>query len=108
MAQKTYRLDFKSSFIESVDEEIEYWQQVSPDKAKELLNSLLKMVDSIEKMPFMYPECEQLPTKAKVYRAAVLNPQYKIIYKVRGGVIAYLSFFNTKRNPGSIKFLRQK
>jgi Txe/YoeB family toxin of Txe-Axe toxin-antitoxin module len=108
MAKKAFRLEFKPSFIQSVDDEMEYWERTSPEKAKELLNSMIALIDTIEKMPFMYPECEQLPTKAKSYRAAVLTSQYKIIYKITKDTIAYLSFFNTKRNSGSLKSLRQK
>ena len=59
-------------------------------------------------MPLMYPECEQLPTKAKLYRVAVLAQQYKVIYKVKGDMVSYLCFFNTKRHPGGIRNLRQK
>lgn len=107
MEKKAYRLEFTPSFIQSVDAEMEYWEQASPDKAKELLNGLVNLVDVIEKMPFSYPECEQLPTKNRIYRSALLSSRYRVIYKVKGNTVFYLSFFNTKRNPDSLKKLRK-
>jgi Txe/YoeB family toxin of Txe-Axe toxin-antitoxin module len=108
MEEKTFRLDFRSSFTDSVDKEVDYWQQVAPATATALLNRIVELINDIEKMPFMFPECKQLPTKNKMYRVAFLSAQYSIIYKVSRDTIIYILLFNNRQNPDKIKKIRTK
>ena len=61
----------------------------------------------IKNNPFVYSECENIPTKTKIYREA----RYKtwlIIFKVKSAELIILGVLNSKQKPSSFKKITRK
>ena len=60
-------------------------------------------MDTIERMPFMFQEYPYKITEDKIYRRAIFEAQYVIIYKVVVDKIFILKIYHTSRNPNNIQ-----
>ena len=73
--------------------------------AIKVTQAIWNTIDRIGAAPFAFKECEQLPTKTKIYRqAACLS--YLIIYKVTTTEVIILKVLHSARNAADIKKLR--
>jgi hypothetical protein len=64
---------------------------------------MLKIINN----PLIYAECENIPTKKKIYREA----RYKtwlIIFKVKNTELIILGILNSKQKPSLFKKLTRK
>lgn len=61
------------------------------------------MMDTIERMPFMFQEYPYKLTENKIYRKAIFESHYVIIYKVLDDEIVILKIHHTSRNPDNIQ-----
>lgn len=61
------------------------------------------MMDTIERMPFMFQEYPYKLTDDKIYRKAIFESQYAIIYKVLDDEIIIVKIYHTSRNPDNIQ-----
>ena len=79
--------------------------QQQPLNAIKVSEAIEKTIDKIALNPFAYKECEQLPTKTKIYRQAV-SLSWLIIYKITDAEIIILGVIHTSRRPSRIKKFR--
>ncbi len=75
-----------------------------PLNAIKVGDAIFKTIDRIEQNPFAFKECEQIPTKTKMYRQAVCL-SWKIIFKITVTEIIILGVIHGARNPSKIKAL---
>lgn len=76
-----------------------------PLNAKKVSGAIAAAIQRIAVAPFAFKECEQLPTKSKIYRqAACLS--YLIIYKVTKTEIIILKIIHSARKSTEIRKLR--
>ncbi len=61
------------------------------------------MMDTIELMPFMFQEYPYKITEEKIYRRAIFETQYVIIYKIIKKKIFILKIHHTSRSPNNIQ-----
>ena len=78
----------------------------SPANAIKVGDALFATINRIERNPFAFKECEELPTKAKLYRRAVCY-SWVIIYKITDTEIIILGIIHSARRPSKIKKLRK-
>lgn len=77
----------------------------SPVNAIKVGDAIFSTIDRIEKNPLAFKECEELPTKSKMYRRAVCY-SWIIVYKVTDTEIIILGVIHGARRPSYIKKLR--
>ncbi len=69
-------------------------------------DEILKTIGRIEKNPFAFRECEEIPTINKIYRKAVCL-SWLIIYKIKPAEIVILGIIHGHRRASRIKCLRK-
>ena len=98
-----YNLIFKEEFLDELIELQEYLEAQSKGRGKKFVSRVYDfMMDTIEKMPFMFQEYPHKLTDDKIYRRAIFEVQYVIIYKVNDAEISLLRIHHTSRNPDNI------
>ena len=78
----------------------------SPANAIKVGDAIFATIDRIEKNPLGFKECEELPTKSKIYRRALCH-SWVIVYKITDVEIVILGIIHSARRPSIIKKLRK-
>ncbi len=78
----------------------------SPANAIKVGDAIFATIDRIERNPLAFKECEDLPTKSKMYRRALCY-SWVIIYKITDTEIIVLGIIHGARRPSASKKLRQ-
>ena len=98
-----YNLIFKEEFLDELIELQEYLEAQSKGRGKKFVSRVYDfMMDTIEKMPFMFQEYPHKLTDDKIYRRAIFETQYVIIYKVIDVEISLLRIHHNSGNPDNI------
>jgi plasmid stabilization system protein ParE len=63
---------------------------------------IFKTIDRIANNPFAFPECQELPTRNKIYRKAICM-SWLIIFKVKPSEIIILGIIHQHRKPSRIR-----
>jgi len=105
---KTYKVRLTLSAQQNIDEITGYiaFIKQQPVNALKVGNSIFAIFDKIALNPFSFKECEQLPTKTKIYRQARCRSWY-IIYKILANEIVILGLIHQSRKPAGIRALRK-
>lgn len=69
-------------------------------------DKIFETIDYIEKNPLAFRECEEIPTKNKIYRKAVCM-SWLIIYKIKPTEIVILGIIHGSRRSSRIRSLRK-
>jgi plasmid stabilization system protein ParE len=72
-ARKKYSLKFSAFALQNIDEIIAYIAFINHQKQNALKvgDEIFETIDRIQQNPFQFKECEELPTKSKMYRKAI-------------------------------------
>ncbi len=107
-ASKTYRVVISDTALLNIDEITGYIAFIKrePLNAIKVGDATMETIERIGQNPLAFRECDELPTKSKVYRRAVCH-SWLIIYKITGLEIKILSVVHGSRRPLVIKKLRQ-
>jgi len=65
---------------------------------------IFETLDRIEQRPLVFRECEEIPTKTKIYRKAVCM-SWLIIYKIKDTEIVILGIIHGSRRASKIRKL---
>jgi plasmid stabilization system protein ParE len=70
---KTYQIRLSTNALQNIDEITGYIAFINhqPLNAIKIGDAIFKVIDRILINPFSFKECEELPTKTKMYRRAV-------------------------------------
>jgi len=73
-APKTYSLRATENALQNIDNITGYIAYIKhqPINAIHVGDKIFETFDRIEKNPFSFRECEEIPTKTKIYRKAVI------------------------------------
>ena len=96
----------KQAFQEIKD--IKYFFEVTcrhPSYAIRVTEAIREMIGKIGANPYLFKECDHLPTKSKIYRQANCL-SYLIIYKITKTEVIILKVTHSARNPSEIRKLR--
>ncbi len=100
----SYKVIFREEFLDELLEIQEYLEGESFGRGKKFISRIYDfMMDIIERMPFMFQEYPYKITEDKIYRRAIFEIQYVIIYKVIVDEIFILKIYHTSRNPDNIQ-----
>lgn len=78
----------------------------APANAIKVGDAIFATIDRIERNPLAFKECNELPTKAKMYRRALCY-SWVIMYKITGTEIIILGIIHSARRPSAIRGLRR-
>jgi plasmid stabilization system protein ParE len=107
-APKTYSLRVTEQALQNINSITGYIAYIrhEPLNAIRVGDTIFKIIDRIEKSPFAFRECKEIPTENKIYRQAVCL-SWLIIYKIRPAEIVILGIIHGRRRPTRIKNLRK-
>jgi len=105
---KTYPLRLSNNSLHNIDEITGYIAFINhqPLNAIKAGDALFKTFDKIAANPFAFKECEELPTKTKIYRQAKCL-SWSVIYKIKSAEIIILGIIHQSRRPSRIKALKK-
>jgi plasmid stabilization system protein ParE len=101
-----YEIRWTENAVNQLNSILNYFEEFSETLPNQILDEIIALADSLIEMPFRYPECKELPTKAKIYRSALYQKKYRIVYRVAYDEVVILGIIHTSRNPSEIKKLK--
>ncbi|MBS7255051.1 type II toxin-antitoxin system RelE/ParE family toxin [Flavobacterium branchiicola] len=104
---KQYTLDITQNYFQNLEEIVDYiaFEKLQPLNAIKIGNGINKTLNRIINDPLIYSECENLPTKTKIYRE-VNYKTWLIVFKVKRYHITILGVLSGKRKKSSFKRLK--
>lgn len=107
-AAKTYSLRVTENALQNIDDITGYIAFIKhqPLNAIRVGDKIFETIDRIEHNPLAFRECEEIPTKTKVYRKAVCM-SWNIIYKIKAAEIVVLGIIHGSRRASKVKKLRK-
>lgn len=107
-APKTYSLRITENALRNIDEitgHIAYIKH-QPLNAIRVGDKIFETIDRIEQNPLAFRECEDIPTKTKLYRKAVCM-SWLIIYKIKSAKIVILGIIHGSRRSSKVRSLKK-
>jgi len=107
-APKAYSLRITKQAFQNIDHIAGYIAYIrhEPLNAIRVGDEIFKTIDQIRKNPLVFRECEEIPTKNKIYRKAVCF-SWLIIYKIEFTEIVILGIIHGHRRPSRIRSIRK-
>ena len=107
-AATAYEVKISTNALQNIDEITGYiaFVNLQPLNAVKVGDSLYKVIDRIARNPFAFRECQELPTKAKMYRRALCH-SWRIIYRIKDSKALILGVIHSSRHPSVIRPLRR-
>ncbi|CAC9973682.1 type II toxin-antitoxin system RelE/ParE family toxin [Flavobacterium panici] len=104
---KQYTIDISENYFQTLEEIVDYiaFEKLQPLNAIKIGNGINKAMNKIIQNPLIYSQCENLPTKTKIYREATYKT-WLIIFKIKNNHITILGVLSGKRKVSSFKRLR--
>ena len=105
--KQSYQVRISDNALKNIDEITGYIAFINhePKNAIKIGDKLFETIERIMLHPYAFKECEELPTKSKMYRSAVCM-SWLIIYKINLIEITILGIIHISRRPSKIKILR--
>lgn len=102
---KTYTLAITENYYYNLAEIVDYIALVNkqPANALKIADGINRTLNKIVRNPFIYAQCENLPTKTKLYREA-LYKTWLIVFKIVGYEVIILGVLSCKQ--ASSAFMR--
>ncbi len=107
-ASKTYRLRTTDHVYQNIDDITNYIaiKKREPQSAIDVANRLIKAIKKIPLNPYGHRECEEIPTKRKMYRKA-LCMSWWIVYRIKNDEIVVLGVVSCSCYKSKIRSLRK-
>lgn len=105
---KTYSLRITDNALQNIDDITGYIAYIKhqPLNAIRIGDKIFEAIDRIEMNPLSFRECEDIPTRTKIYRKAVCI-SWLIIYKIKSAEIVILGIIHSSRRTSRIRALRK-
>jgi plasmid stabilization system protein ParE len=105
---KAHPVRLTANSLQNIDEITGYIAFINhqSQNAIKVGDAIFKTIDKIQQNPTAFKECEELPTKTKMYRKATCF-SWSIIYKITDSEIIILGIIHHSRRPSKIKTLRK-
>jgi plasmid stabilization system protein ParE len=107
-ASKTYTLRITVNALQNINDITGYIAYIKhqPLTAIRVGDKIFETIERIEQHPLAFRECEEIPTKTKIYRKAVCM-SWNIIYKIKPSEIIVLGIIHGSRSASKIKKLKK-
>jgi plasmid stabilization system protein ParE len=108
-APKTYSFRVTENVLQNIDDITGYIAYIKhqPLNAIRVGDKIFETIDRIEQNPLAFRECEEIPTKTKIYRKAVCM-SWNLIYKIKASEIVVLGIIHGSRRASKVRKLRKK
>jgi plasmid stabilization system protein ParE len=105
---KNYKVRITVTALQHIDEITGYIAFINqqPLNAIKAGDAIFATIDRISLNPFAFRQCEEIPTKTKIYRRAICF-SWSIIYRIKPGEIVVLGIIHGSRRPARIRKLRK-
>ncbi len=105
---KTYTVRLSLNALQNIDEISGYIAFINqqPLNAIKTGDAIFDTIDKIAINPFVFKECEEIPTKTKMYRRAVCF-SWSIIFRIKISEVIILGIIHQSRRPSKIITLRK-
>lgn len=105
---KAYPVRITLNALQHIDEITGYIAFIlqQPLTAVKAGDDLFASIDKIAASPFAYRECDEIPTKTKIYRRAVCH-SWSVIYRISKDEIIILGIIHHSCRPSKIKKLKK-
>nr|NQU92755.1 type II toxin-antitoxin system RelE/ParE family toxin [Bacteroidota bacterium] len=105
---ETYSLRVTENALHNIDEITGYIAYIKrqPINAIRVGDKIFETINRIESNPLTFRECEEIPTKTKIYRKAVCM-SWLVIFKIKGSEVIILGIIHGSRKPDRIKQFRK-
>ena len=103
----SYALIISQKYYEDLEQIVDYIEfvKLQPLNAIKVGDGIQKTMNKIILNPTIYAECENIPTKSKIYREAVYKT-WQIIFKLKGNTITILGILSGKRKPSRFRKIK--
>lgn len=93
--------------LSSLEDVFQYGTRFSREMAIDYVDELISFCESLKEFPLRFPTCPELPHPEGIYRHAIFERQYRVIYKIdkNSRRLIVLDIFHTSRSPDRIKRL---
>jgi len=107
-APKAYSLRITENALQNIDDITGYIAYIKhqPLNAIRIGDKIFETIDRIEQNPLVFRECEEIPTKTKIYRKAVCM-SWLIIYKIKASEIVVLGIIHGSRRASKVRKFRK-
>lgn len=105
--QETYSLIVNDKYFTDLRKILDYIaiKQKQPLNAIKVSIGINVAMNKIILNPTIYAECENIPTKSKIYREAGYK-SWLIVFKLKGNVITVLGVLSGKRKPSRFRKIK--
>lgn len=105
---KTYSLRITTNALQNIDQITGHIAHIKHQtlNAIRVGDKIFETIDRIERNPLAYRECEEIPTKNKIYRKAVCM-SWNIIYKIKASEIIILGIIHSSRRTSKVRSLKK-
>jgi plasmid stabilization system protein ParE len=105
---KTYKVKISLNALQHLDEITGYiaFIRQQPLNALKVGDAFFEITERIALNPFAFRECEEIPTKNRIYRRAICY-SWSIIYRVKDDEVLILGLIHHSRRPAKIRKLRK-
>jgi plasmid stabilization system protein ParE len=106
-AAKPYQIRITDNALQNIDEITGYIAYIKhqPLNAIRVGDSIFATIDQIALNPFVFRECEEIPTNKKIYRKAVCK-SWLIVYRITSTEVIIIGVLYASRRASKIKGLR--
>jgi len=105
---KAYQVRISANALQNIDEITGYLAFINhqPINAIMVGDAIFDCIEKIRINPYVFRECEELPTRQKIYRRAVCQ-SWIIIFKISDLEIIVLGIIHRSRRPSVLKALKR-
>ena len=105
---ETYQVRIADNALRNIDEITGYisFINLEPHNAIKVGDEIISTIKRIGQHPYAFRECDELATKAKMYRRAICL-SWLIVYKIFDSEVIILGVIHSFRKPSGIKALRK-
>lgn len=105
---KAYSLRVSENALRNIDEITGYIAFIKhqPLNAIRVGDKIFEIIDRIEQNPLAFRECDEIPTKTKMYRKAVCM-SWNIIYKIKATEVIVLGIIHGSRRASKVRKFRK-
>jgi len=107
--KETYFLKVSENALRDIDQITGYIAFIKhqPINAIRVGDKIFETIGRIEQNPFAFHECEEIPTKRKIYRKATCM-SWHIIFKVKDSEVIILGIIHVSRKASRVRKLRKE
>jgi plasmid stabilization system protein ParE len=107
-ATKPYQVRVTDNALQNIDDITGYIAYINhqPLNAIRVGDAIYNTIERIWQNPFAFRECEEMPTKNKIYRKAVCQ-SWLIIYRIKAAEVVIIGVLYASRRASKIRGLME-